>query len=56
MSGKKFLIIVVITFLTIAAWVTFDILHTRAQIKLSPETEKLIAPVNPNLDIEVLNR
>jgi hypothetical protein len=52
--SKRFLYIVIFTFITVAAWVVFDILHARSAVTIPDETMKLIEPVSPELDIEVL--
>lgn len=54
MSGKSFLYIVIITFITVLIWVTLDI--TRGEPKtVSPEVQQLITPISPDFDQEVLN-
>jgi len=54
MNNRSFLYIVILTFLTVAAWVVFDILHSRSQITTPTETQKLIEPISPTFEIEVL--
>lgn len=54
MNRKEFLIVAILTFLTICAWVIFDIVHTRSQVTISPDLQKIIEPLNPNFDVEGL--
>ena len=55
MTKKEFLIIAIATFITIVAWVVFDILHTRAAVEISAETQQIIEPIDPNFNLEGLN-
>ncbi len=54
MNRKEWLTAVIITFVTICVWVTFDILHTRAQVTVPQKLQEITEPVNPNFDITVL--
>lgn len=54
MTKKQWLIAAVLTFLTVCAWVVFDILHARAQVEISPKYKELIEPLNPEFDISGL--
>lgn len=51
MSRKEFLIAAILTFITIIAWVVFDILHTRSQVEIPPTLQELLAPLNPEFDV-----
>lgn len=55
MTSKQFLYIVIITVVTILAWVVLDILHARSSIEISSEVQQLIEPINPKLDQEAIN-
>ncbi len=55
MDRKSFLIISIATFITVVAWVVFDVIHARAQVEIPPETQQLIEPINPNFDQEAIN-
>lgn len=55
MTKKQWLIAAILTFLTICAWVVFDILHTRSQVEISPKLKEVIEPLNPNFDISALD-
>lgn len=50
--SKRTLFIAIITFITAVAWVVFGVIHTRASVKIPPQTEQLIAPLDPNFDLE----
>lgn len=55
MSGRQFLIIVTITFLTVVIWVVSDILHARSKVTIPPETLQLIEPISPEFDTGALS-
>ncbi len=55
MNGKQLLIIIVATFVTILAWVIFDIIHTRSQVEIPIEQQELIEEINPNFDTQYVN-
>lgn len=54
MSNRSFLYIIIFTFVTVAIWIVFDILHARSQVTIPIETQKLIEPISPEFDTEVL--
>lgn len=54
MTKKQWLIAAILTFLTICAWVVFDILHTRAQVEIPSKTKELIEPISPEFDTQSL--
>lgn len=54
MTKKEWLIAAILTFITILAWVTFDILHARAKIEITPKVQEIIEPINPNFNIQSL--
>lgn len=56
MNKKEWLVAAILTFLTICAWVMFDIIHERAQVEIPPEVQGAIEPVNPELNTSVLKR
>lgn len=51
MIRKEWLIITILTFITILAWVVFDILHTRIQVEIPQHLQELTEPINPEFDI-----
>jgi len=50
MTKKGWLIATILTFITVCAWVIFDILHARAQVEIPPEVSKIIEPINPEFN------
>lgn len=55
MIKKEFLVIAIATFMTICAWVIFDILYARNEITISPQLQEVIEPLDPNFDITTLD-
>ena len=49
--SKQWLIITILTFITVCAWVGFDILHARAKVEIPPKTQELIEPISPEFKI-----
>lgn len=54
-TKKEWLIAAILTFMTVAAWVVFDILHARAQVEIPAKTQEIIEPINPEFDTSVLD-
>lgn len=54
MTKKGLLVATIFTFLTICAWVIFDILHTRTKVEIPPKTKEIIEPINPEFNTKVL--
>lgn len=54
MTRKEWLIAAILTFITILAWVVFDILHARSQVEIPPNLKEVIEPINPEFDIKGL--
>lgn len=52
MNKKEFLLIAIITFITVLAWVVFDILHTRSKVEISPKVQEVIEPIDSNFDLK----
>lgn len=50
MTKKGWLIATILTFITICAWVIFDVLHVRAQVSISPKVQEIIEPISPDFD------
>lgn len=50
MTGKQFLYIVIATFITALIWVATDVIHTKNNVTIPPETQSLMEPINPQLD------
>ena len=55
MINKRIFIVALMTFLTLVAWAVFDILHAKAAVKVPPQVEQLLEPVNPNFDQQTIN-
>lgn len=54
MTKKGWFIAAIFTFITICAWVVFDILHTRAQVEIPAKTKEVIEPINPEFNTKPL--
>lgn len=54
MIRKEWLIITILTFITILAWIVFNILHTRSQVEIPSPLQELTEPINPEFDISGL--
>ena len=54
MTKKEWLVATILTFVTICAWVIFDILHARAKVEIPSETKQLIEPINPEINTSVI--
>lgn len=55
MTKKEWLIATVLTFLTIIAWVVFDIIHARYQVEIPTNLQNLIEPINPEFNTSVID-
>lgn len=51
MTKKGWLIAAILTFITVCAWVIFDILHARAQVEIPAEVQKVIEPISPEFNL-----
>lgn len=54
MTRKEWLIAAILTFVTICAWVIFDIAHTRAQVEIPQKLQEVIEPISPDFDTKAL--
>lgn len=54
MNRKEVLIIAIATFITLVAWVFFDIIHTRANVEISTQLQEVTKPLDPNFDTEAI--
>lgn len=54
MSSKQILFLSIFTFFTIVAWIVFDIHHVLTTSTVSPVREKLIKPLEPKFDHQVI--
>ena len=53
-TKKEWLVATILTFITLCAWVIFDILHTRSQVEISPKIQEVIEPISPQLNVDGL--
>lgn len=54
MTRKEWLIAAILTFITIVAWVVFDIMHAHTQTDISPKLQEVIEPISPDFNINSL--
>lgn len=54
MTKKRWLILAILTFLTVCGWVIANILHTRTSVEIPPKVQELIEPLNPEFDLSGL--
>lgn len=52
MTKKEWLIAAILTFITVCAWVIFDIIHARSQVQISPKLQEVIEPISPEFNIK----
>lgn len=50
MTKKQWMVAAILTFITVCAWVVFDILHARSSVEISPKLKEVIEPLNPEFD------
>ena len=56
MTKKEWLIATILTFLTICAWVIFDIVHTRSNVEIPQNLQDIIEPIDPNFDTKIIEQ
>lgn len=54
MTKKEWLIAAILTFITICAWVVFDILHARANVEIPQKVQEIIEPISPQFNTSPL--
>ncbi len=54
MTRKEWLIAVIFTFITVCAWVVFDIIHSRALVEIPAQQKEIIEPISPNFNTSSL--
>ncbi len=54
MTKKEWLIAAILTFITVSAWVVFDILHARAKVEIPPKVQGVIEPISPEFNLSGL--
>jgi hypothetical protein len=56
MFKRDMLIILLMTFITIAAWIGFNIYHIIVTSTISEELQAQITAINPNFDLDTINK
>lgn len=55
MTKKEWLIAAIFTFITICAWVIFDILHARSKVEIPTKLQEVIEPISPDFNTQVID-
>lgn len=55
MTNKQFLYLAIATFITVIIWVTLDLIHSQANTQIPSDINKIMEPISPDFDKEVLN-
>lgn len=55
MTNKQFLYLAIATFITVVIWVTLDLIHSQANTQIPSDINKIMEPISPDFDKEVLN-
>lgn len=54
MDKKQWLIVTILLFVTIIAWVVFDILHSYSKVEIPDKVQEVIEPISPNFNTQSL--
>ena len=54
MSNKDLLILSILTFITVVVWILSDVYHAATTSTITPLEKKLIEPLKPSFDQEVI--
>lgn len=54
MNRKEVAILAMIIFLSVVAWIAFDIYHTNAKVTISPKELQQVVPLTPVFDNDIL--
>lgn len=54
MNSKEMLLISILTLITVAAWIAFEVYHTAASSTITEVQQKLITPLKSDFDGGVL--
>ncbi len=54
MTRKGWLMAAILTFITILAWVIFDIFHARIKVEIPQKTQEVIEPISPDFNTDDL--
>jgi len=52
--GRDIFILSFLTFVTVIAWVAFDIYHTATMSTIKPPIQKLLSPLPPSIDTQLI--
>lgn len=52
MTKKEWLIAAILTFITIIAWVVFDIIHSYSEVEIPQKVQEVIEPISPDFDTQ----
>lgn len=54
MTRKEWYIATILTFITVVAWVVFDIIHNYSKIEIPQKVQEVIEPISPDFNIKGL--
>ncbi|MBL7159795.1 hypothetical protein ISS85_04920 [Candidatus Microgenomates bacterium] len=54
MSNRDLLFLSILTFVTVIAWIAFDVYHTAMTSTITPLQKELIKPLTPIFDQEII--
>lgn len=54
MTRKEWLIAAIATFISIVAWVIFDIIHAYSKVEVPEKVQQIIEPISPDLNTKSL--
>lgn len=55
MTRKEWLLAAILTFVTVVAWVSFNIIHARSQVEIPAKWQQVIEPIDPKFDTSSLD-
>lgn len=54
MNSKQALILSILTFITVLAWIGFDVYHTLTSTTIKPVEQEIIKELNPKFDTQTI--
>lgn len=54
-NDRDIFLVSIFTFLTIISWIFFELVKTTKTTTVTPTVEKIVRPLDPTLDTEVLS-
>lgn len=54
-NDRNILLVSILTFLTVVSWIFFELVKTTETTTVAPTVEKIVQPLNPTLDMEVIS-